>query len=75
MAPIRPFPAFQEFAEFVKKYVPDVNPRSRNAALAYLHASILAKIIEQCGDDLKSGAMVTGTESSVRVRRLPLVGS
>jgi hypothetical protein len=30
-------------------------------------------VLEQCGDDLKSGAMVTVTESGIRVRRLPLL--
>ena len=35
-------------------------------------ARLLVQVLEQCGDDLKSGAMVTVTESSVRVRRLPL---
>jgi len=45
-------PSIGEFVEFMKKYVPDVNPQTRNAAVAYMHASILARIIEQAGDDL-----------------------
>lgn len=36
-------------------------------------ADLLVQVLKQCGDDLKSGAMLTVTESSVRVRRLPLV--
>ena len=36
-------------------------------------ADLLARVLEQCGDDLRSGAMVTVTESSVRIRHLPLV--
>ena len=36
-------------------------------------ADLLVRVLEQCGDDLKSGAMVTVTESSVRIRHLPLV--
>ena len=36
-------------------------------------ANLLVRVLEQAGDDLKSGAMVTVTESSLRVRRLPLV--
>jgi predicted nuclease of predicted toxin-antitoxin system len=35
-------------------------------------AHLLIRVLEQCGDDLKSGGMVTVTESSVRVRWLPL---
>lgn len=35
-------------------------------------AELLQLVLEQCADDLQSGAMVTVTESSVRVRRLPL---
>ena len=35
-------------------------------------ADLLVRVLEQCEDDLKSGAMVTVTESSVRIRRLPL---
>lgn len=42
----------KEFLDFMKKYAPDVNPNSRNASLAYLTASMTAKIIEQAGDDL-----------------------
>jgi len=38
-------------------------------------ADLLVRVLERCGNDLKSGAMVTVTEYSVRVRRLPLVGS
>jgi predicted nuclease of predicted toxin-antitoxin system len=36
-------------------------------------ADLLFRVLEQCGDDLKSGAMVTVTESSVRIRHLPLI--
>jgi predicted nuclease of predicted toxin-antitoxin system len=36
-------------------------------------AELLVRVLEQCGEDLKSGAMVTVTESSVRIRHLPLV--
>ena len=36
-------------------------------------ANLLVRVLEQGGDDLKSGAMVTVTESSVRIRHLPLV--
>lgn len=36
-------------------------------------ATLLRNVLEQCGDDLRSGAMVTVTESGVRVRRLPLL--
>jgi len=36
-------------------------------------ADLLVRVLEQCGDDLKSGAMVTVTESSLRIRHLPLV--
>jgi len=36
-------------------------------------ATLLRGVLEQCGDDLKSGAMVSVTESGIRVRRLPLL--
>jgi predicted nuclease of predicted toxin-antitoxin system len=36
-------------------------------------ADLLVRVLEQCGEDLKTGAMVTVTESSVRIRRLPLI--
>jgi len=36
-------------------------------------ADLLVRVLEQCREDLKSGAMVTVTESSVRIRHLPLV--
>ncbi len=36
-------------------------------------ARVLISVLEKCEEDVKSGAMVTVTESSVRVRRLPLV--
>lgn len=45
-------PGMQAFLAFMEKYVPDVNPNSRNAALAYLNAALVAQIIEQAGDDL-----------------------
>ncbi len=35
-------------------------------------ASLLVKVLDQSADDLKSGAMVTVTESGIRVRHLPL---
>ena len=38
-------------------------------------ASLLARVLEQCGSSLESGAMVTVTESNLRVRNLPLVES
>ncbi len=36
-------------------------------------ADLLVRVLEQCREDLKSGAMVTVTESSIRIRHLPLV--
>jgi predicted nuclease of predicted toxin-antitoxin system len=36
-------------------------------------ATLLRGVLKQCDDDLKSGAMVTVTESGVRLRRLPLL--
>ncbi len=36
-------------------------------------AGLLVAVVERCEGDLRSGAMITVTESSVRVRRLPLV--
>lgn len=36
-------------------------------------ADLLVRVLDRCGDELKSGAMVTVTESSVRIRHLPLV--
>jgi predicted nuclease of predicted toxin-antitoxin system len=36
-------------------------------------ADLLVRVLEQCGDDLNSGAMVTVSESSVRIRHLPLL--
>jgi predicted nuclease of predicted toxin-antitoxin system len=36
-------------------------------------ADLLVRVLEQCREDLKSGAMVTVTESSVRIRHLPLI--
>jgi predicted nuclease of predicted toxin-antitoxin system len=36
-------------------------------------ATLLRDVLEQCGDDLKSGAMVSVAESGIRVRRLPLL--
>lgn len=36
-------------------------------------ANLLVRVLERCGEDLKSGAMVTVTESGLRVRRLPLI--
>lgn len=38
-------------------------------------AELLAAVLERCGDDLKSGAMVTVTESGVQVRNLPVFQS
>ena len=35
-------------------------------------AELLVRVLEQCGEDLKAGAMITVTESSVRIRHLPL---
>ncbi len=36
-------------------------------------AELLARVLERCRDDLKSGAMVTVTEASVRLRHLPVL--
>ncbi len=36
-------------------------------------ANLLVCVREQCREDLKSGAMVTVTESTIRIRHLPLV--
>jgi predicted nuclease of predicted toxin-antitoxin system len=36
-------------------------------------AALLVRILERCGKELESGALVTVTESNVRLRRLPLV--
>lgn len=36
-------------------------------------AGLLVRVLEQCGEDLKSGAMVTVTESGTRIRLLPFV--
>jgi len=36
-------------------------------------ADLLVHVLEQCREDLKSGAMVTVTGSSIRIRHLPLV--
>ncbi len=36
-------------------------------------ASLLERVITPCAEDLRSGAMVTVDEHSVRVRLLPLV--
>ena len=38
-------------------------------------ATLVRRVLEQCSDDLKSGAMITVTESGTRVRRLPLLRS
>jgi hypothetical protein len=45
-------PAMLPYFDFMKKYVPDVSPRSRNGELAYLFASLTARVIEQAGDNL-----------------------
>lgn len=45
-------PGVAKYLDFMKRYVPDVNPNARNAGLAYLNASMLAQIIEQAGDNL-----------------------
>ena len=36
-------------------------------------AALLKNVLEICADDLKRGAMVSVTEGTVRIRRLPLV--
>ena len=36
-------------------------------------AMLLRGVLEQCGEDLIAGAMVTITESGIRLRRLPLL--
>jgi len=33
-------------------------------------ADLLVRVLEQCGDELKSGAMVAVTESGIRIRHL-----
>jgi predicted nuclease of predicted toxin-antitoxin system len=38
-------------------------------------AQLILGVLEQCGGDLQSGAMVNVRESSVRVRHLPLIRS
>jgi predicted nuclease of predicted toxin-antitoxin system len=35
-------------------------------------ARLLARVLKRCNDDLRAGAMVTVTESGIRVRLLPL---
>lgn len=39
----------------------------------YTLANLLVEILAVCRDDLAAGAMVSVTESGIRVRRLPLV--
>ncbi|MGF6919429.1 ABC transporter substrate-binding protein [Paraburkholderia sp. 40] len=60
-------PSMVQFVEFMKKYVPDVNPRSRNAAIAYFDASLLARIIEQSGDDLTRANIIKQATSLSKV--------
>jgi predicted nuclease of predicted toxin-antitoxin system len=36
-------------------------------------ANLLARITERCAEDLEAGAIVSVTESDVRIRRLPIV--
>ncbi|HEV2233965.1 MAG TPA: DUF5615 family PIN-like protein, partial [Terriglobia bacterium] len=36
-------------------------------------ADLLVRVLDRCDDELKAGAMVTVTESSIRIRHLPLV--
>jgi predicted nuclease of predicted toxin-antitoxin system len=36
-------------------------------------AELLQGVIQQCGDDLKSGAMISVRDFQIRVRRLPVV--
>ena len=38
-------------------------------------AEIIETVIAQCSDDLESGAAITVTNESIRVRRLPILGS
>lgn len=45
-------PAMREYLDFMQKYVPDIDPKSRSAALAYLAAGLTARVLEQAGDDL-----------------------
>lgn len=54
----------KEFVDFMKKYVPDVNPYSRNAASAYLAADLLAETIRRAGNDV--------TRSNVMAKALTL---
>jgi predicted nuclease of predicted toxin-antitoxin system len=37
-------------------------------------ARLLSRVLEQCREDLESGAMVSITDKGIRVRRLPLLG-
>ncbi|MGE4337133.1 MAG: ABC transporter substrate-binding protein [Pigmentiphaga sp.] len=61
-------PGMQEFLTFMQKYVPDVNPNSRNAALAYLNAALVAQIIKQAGDDLTRANIMKQATSLSDVR-------
>jgi predicted nuclease of predicted toxin-antitoxin system len=36
-------------------------------------AALLVGVLEKCSDELRSGAMVTVTESGIRIRHLPLL--
>lgn len=36
-------------------------------------ARLLLRILEQCGEELKQGAVVSVTEGGVRLRRLPMI--
>ncbi len=36
-------------------------------------AALLVRVLESCRDDLTRGALVTVTETSIRLRRLPIV--
>ncbi|HKO05676.1 MAG TPA: DUF5615 family PIN-like protein [Candidatus Acidoferrales bacterium] len=36
-------------------------------------AGLLGKVLEVCADDLRQGAMVSVTETGIRIRRLPLL--
>lgn len=42
----------KEYIEFMKKFVPDVNPLAKSAAVAYMDAFLVTKVIEQAGDEL-----------------------
>jgi ABC-type branched-subunit amino acid transport system substrate-binding protein len=59
--------ALRPYLEFMQKYVPDVDPKGRNAELAYLTVSLTARIIEQAGDDLTRANIIKQATSLANV--------